>query len=89
LDIIRGGMALLLDVFLIMIFYFVISAPLALIFDGFDDIEDSGSGDEMNIFLPGIEKALNIAFAVALGSVVTLFLLRLFEREPDWRFYKQ
>ena len=88
MDIIRGGLVLLLDVFLIMIFYFVISAPLTILFDGFDDIEDEYSGDEMNIFLPDIRTALNIAFAVAAGSIVCLFLLRLFEREPDWRFYK-
>jgi len=83
----RAGGYLLIGLFFVLVVYFVLSTPLEIIFDTFDDIEDEASGDEMNIHLPWIRTALNMAFSVAIAAPLVIFVMRTFERdEPQYRY---
>jgi ABC-type polysaccharide/polyol phosphate export permease len=83
---IRAGLSMLLFIFLAVIIYFVISAPMTAMFDAFDDADAGEATDEMNSFLPNIRSALNMFFAVLIAIPITGFVIWVFRREPDWMF---
>jgi len=80
---------MIMGLFFVIVIYFLISAPLEIIFDSFDDIEDTGSGDEMNIHLPWIRTALNMAFSVAIAAPLVIFVMMTFEREPRYDYRRR
>jgi len=88
-SIIKSGAYMLIGLFLILVIYFVISGPLETIFDGFDDADTGEATGYMNIHLPWIRTALNIAFSVAIVTPVMIFIFRTFERDPEWYYYRR
>ena len=85
----HAGAILLTFSFLAIVFYFTISTPLEAVFDGFDDINDPVSGDEMDLFLPNIRTALNIAFAIFLATPATGFIFWVFSKQPIYERYRR
>jgi Sec-independent protein secretion pathway component TatC len=89
MNIIRAGGYMLISVFLILVVYYVSSPFFTTFFDHIDDIDAAEATDEIDNFLPNIRTALNIAFAVAVVAPVIIFVMRTFEREPDWSYYRR
>ena len=77
---------LLLALFLIVILYFVISPATEAIFGGLEDADMSHANSERDLYIPHIRTCLNIAFSVAIASPIVLFIMRSFEREPNWDY---
>jgi len=86
MNIIRIGGSLLIGLFMVIILYFVISTPLEIIFDAFDDADTADATDDMNIYLPYIRNAMSMAFAVAIAAPLVIFVMRTFEREPRYDY---
>ena len=87
----KTGM-LLISMFIIVILYFVISSFTTSFFDTMLGADMGAANSERDLYIPHISTALNIGFAVALATPAILFIMRIFEREPDWsynrRFYR-
>jgi len=80
---IQMGIIMLVYLFLFLIVYFVLSAPLTSMFDGFGAASGEHS-DEMDTYLPYIRSALNVAFALIIVSPIVGFIVWVYHREPDW-----
>ena len=78
--------ALLIGMFIIVILYFIISPFTTSFFDSMLGAEMGDVNSERDEYIPYISAALNLAFAVAIVSPVILFMMRVFEREPDWYY---
>jgi len=85
----QAGVLFLAFLFMVVVFYFVLSGPVDAIFDGFDDVDDPISGDEIDLFLPNIRTAMNIAFALMLATPITGFIMWVFSREPFYERYRR
>jgi len=77
------GAIMLVYLFLFTIVFFIISAPLTIIFDSLGDTTGEHS-DEMDEHLPNIRTALNIFFALVIATPIVGFIVWVYHREPDW-----
>ena len=80
---VQAGVIMLVYLFMFSIIYFILSAPLDAVFDGFDDTTGEHS-DEMDTYLPNIKTALNIFFAIVIATPVVAFIMFVYRRETDW-----
>lgn len=83
---IKAGIMMLVFLFITIIAYFLLSAPVNLIFNAFDDIDTGEAVDEMNTIMPNIRTAFNIFFALLAAVPLTWFIFWSFSREPDWGY---
>jgi len=83
-NIIHAGLILIVYMFCVILLYFVLSSPVDAIFDA---IETGSVGTDaetyMTEFLPNIEWAVRVVFAIALAIPITWFIFWIFSREPD------
>jgi len=79
-----AGATLLAMTFAILVFYFVISTPLATLFTTLDDADMAEATDEMSIYIPYIRNAMTLAFSIAIITPAMIFIFWIFHREPDF-----
>ena len=88
MNFIQAGLTMIVGVAMFAIVFFVISEPLDLILDGFDNMEGDTS-DEMDLYLPSIRSAMKIAFALIIISPVVGFMVWVYSRNPEWTYYRR
>jgi len=81
-----AGAIMLIATFAILVLYFVISTPMASMFDAFDDADAAEATNEMNLYLPFIKTAFYMGFAIAIITPALIFIFWIFHREPDWYY---
>lgn len=86
MNIIRAGIVMLSYLFMILIAYFILSVPITMIFDGFDDADTGEATDEIDQYLPNIRTVFHMFFAMMAAVPLTWFTLWVMKREPDWGY---
>ena len=89
MNFIQAGLTMLVGVAMFVIVFYVISAPVEHILDGFDNADVGDATDEMNTYLPNIRIALQMAFALIIVSPVVGFVIWVYSRDPEWQFYRR
>lgn len=85
----RMGVIFIFYLFISLLIYFVLSTPVAMLFDGFDDADFGEAENEKNRFLPNIRTSFTIAMAFFIGIPVTWFIMKIFSREPDYSRFRR
>jgi len=88
MNFIQAGLTMLIGVFLFSIVFFVISAPLDAILDGFDDTPGEHS-NEMDRYLPNIRTAFKMGIALIIISPIVGFIVWVYSRDPNWSIYRR
>ena len=85
----RAGMIYLVYTFMVVITYFLLSTPIALLFDSFIGGDYGTASGEMAYYVPFFETVLNIALAIFLAIPITWFVMWIFHREPAYYRYRR
>jgi len=85
----RIGAIFLFYLFVVIISYFVMSTPVELLFDGFDDADFGEAENEITSYMPTFRTAFTIAMGFLLAIPVTWFVIKIFSREPDFYRYRR
>jgi len=83
------GVIFLVYLFVVVVTYFLISTPVQLLFDGFDDTDFGMAEDEMDSYMGGIRSAFTIAMACMLSIPVTYIAVKVFSREPNYYRFRR
>lgn len=78
----KAGAVFVVYLFIVVAAYFLLSAPVDLIFDAFASADAAQASDELSTFIPQFRTALQIFFALFLALPVTWFVFWVFHREP-------
>lgn len=85
----KAGVYFAVYLFIMVTVFFVLSAPVNYIFDGFLLGEYGLAQDEMNTFVPLLKGAVQMAFAICLAAPLMWFVMWVFHREPDVSRYRR
>ena len=77
---------MLVFTFTVILFYFTLSPAVTALFDGFDDADAAKASDELDTNIALYREVFNICIAIALAIAPTLFIMKIYEREPDWGY---
>jgi len=83
------GFIFIVYLFVVILTYFVISAPVEMIFDSFDDSDFGDAEDEMDLYMGTYRSAFTIAMALFLSIPLTYLVTKIFSREPDYHRYRR
>lgn len=83
---IRAGATLVVYSFFVIVAYFVLSSPVAMLFDAFDDADVGAANSEMDQQVSISRSIFSIFFALAFAIAPTWFIVWVMHREPQyWR----
>ena len=86
MDIVRAGMTMLLYLFIVMIAYWIISNPLNMLFNIFDNLPGANTEGVYNTVIPNLRTAFNLFIALLAATPITWFITWVMSREPDWSY---
>jgi len=86
-SIIRITTIFIVYTFVVLITYFLLSVPVTLIFDGFNDADGAGAENEMTYYIPHFENVFTIALALFISLPIAWYIMMIFSREPA--FYRR
>jgi len=78
------GATFLLYLFIMIIVFYVLSSPVAYIFDAFAGVPLGEASDEMATYLPYYRAAVQLGFAIGIATPVVWFIMKIFSREPAY-----
>ena len=77
---------MLVYIFIAITAYFMLSTPMTMIFDSFDDADTGAATEHIDTLMPTIRTVFNIFFALLASGGITWFIFWVFHREPDWGY---
>jgi len=77
-----AGVSFLIFLFMAIAVYFLLSAPVETVLDSFLSGDFGDANDELAEFVPLIKTGVKIAFALAIATPMTYFIMWVFHREP-------
>ena len=86
MDIIRGGIILIMYTFVMIVIYLVISGVFDDFVTSFEDVNLTNSDAEIEQSGGVIRTVFNMSFAGLVIIPILWFIYFAFYREPDWRF---
>ena len=86
LNIINAGVVMIVYLFIAITAYFLLSAPIGLIFDSFDDADAGDATSHLDTVIPTIRVVFNMFFAMMAAVPITWFIFWTMHREPDWGY---
>jgi ABC-type uncharacterized transport system YnjBCD permease subunit len=89
-NLIHAGVILGVYLFIAILVYFLLSGPVNAVFDGLNAGAQGVPSVKpyMDLYLPSIRDAVQIAFALGIAFPVTWFVFWVFSREPDMSFIR-
>ena len=88
-SLIRIGMLFIRYMFVVVAAYFLLSAPIEVIFDSFTGGDYGEATSEMGTYVPHFKSVLTIFFALFLALPVNWFIGVVFHREPSSYYYRR
>jgi len=82
------GILLIVYLFIIIVCYIVLSSPFETIISGFEDINSTASDAQIESSGGLVRSAFDISFGLAGIIPIVWFIVWVFSREPDWRYYQ-
>ena len=86
MDIVRGGIILIMYTFIMIIIYLVISGVFEDFISGVEDVNLTNSDAEIEQSGGVLRTVFNMSFAGLVIIPAIWFIYFAFYREPDWRF---
>ena len=84
----KAGVVMIVYLFVVIIAYFILSTPVTMLFDAFDDNDMGAATEQFDVFMPTIRTCFNMFFALMAAIAPTWFIFWVMHREPDWRYYQ-
>lgn len=85
----RIGAIFLFYLFIVLISYFIMSTPVELLFEGFENA-DFGIGETYkDNYMPIYRQVFTIAMGFLLAIPVTWLIMKIFSREPDYSRFRR
>jgi len=88
-SIVKIVMIFIIYSFIVTTSYFLMSTPVELLFDGFDDADFGAAEDEKDTYMTGFRIAFTLAMAFFVSIPVTWFIMKIFSREPAYYQYRR
>ena len=82
------GILLIVYLFIIIVTYIVISSPFEVMVSGFEDVNETASDSYVDFTSGVVRIVFNFCFALAGLIPIIWFIVWVFQREPDWRYYQ-
>jgi hypothetical protein len=89
-NLIHAGVLLVVYLFIAILVYFLLGVPVNAILGGISAGAQGVSSvkPHMNLWMPYILEAVQIAFALGIAYPVTWFIFWVFSREPDVNIFR-
>ena len=81
-NIVHAGVVFAVYLFIMVILYFLLSAPIDAIMNGISSVPLGEASDEMAQHSPNMNWAIKAAFACGVATPITWFVMWLFSKEP-------
>lgn len=78
----RTGIIFVIYFFIVIVSFFVLSAPVDMIWDSFDDSDFGDAEPYKDDLIPNIRIVMKIFWALFVSLPVTWVLMKVFSREP-------
>ena len=85
MNLIRDGVIMAVYVFIVIVFYIVLSSPFATLMSDFEDVNGTGSDSHVESGVGTANTVFDMIFAAFVIIPLFWFMVRVFMREPDWR----
>jgi len=86
MNIINAGVVMIVYLFIAITAYFLLSTPMTMIFDGFDDADAGDATTHLDTLMPTIRTVFSMFFALMAAVPITWFIFWSMHREPDWGY---
>ena len=86
MDIARAGVIMCAYLFIVVIFYIVLSSPFDDMMTAFEDANITGSDTQVDAAGSTNRIVFNLFFAGLVFAPILYFVVWVFHREPDWRY---
>jgi len=87
MNVIRDGIILAVYLFIIMSLYIFTSEPFHDISTGLSGLDVSADSDTQDTFTM-IDTVYALMFVMLAGVPLFWFIMRVFQRDPEWRYYR-
>lgn len=87
-DIITRGVLLIAYMFVIIVMYLALSSPFDDVFTEFENLNMSASDTQVDYHTGNVRIVFDLCFALAGIIPIVWFIVWVFSREPDWRYYQ-
>ena len=84
----RAGAIFIIYLFISVSAYFLLSSPIDMIFDAFENADGSHAESKLSTYIPQYRTVLQIFFAIFLALPLTWFVIWVFHREPGLYYDK-
>ena len=88
-NIVHAGVLFVVYLFIMVILYFTLSAPIDAVMDGIAGVPLGDASDEMAQHSPNINWAVKAAFACGIATPITWFVFWVFSKEPFIGYRRQ
>src|SRR4030042_303869 len=82
-SLITAGVRFLVFLIIALITYFLVSIPVNMIFDSFEDTDFGNAETQKDTYMPLIRQCMTIFFAIFVSLPATWFIFWVFHREPQ------
>lgn len=88
MNIVGRGVLLIVYLFILIVVYLVISTPFDITVQSFGDLNRSASDGQMDQSVTLVRATFDFCFGLAGIIPILWFIVWVYSREPDWRYYQ-